>query len=186
MRLLVTILLFCGISRADLILHYSAPISPCVDGTGCQVSIDLDVFSLLPANFSAENMGGVLGHDPGFLQFFNPTGTIISDGVHTLGASWGTNATALIETDSAGNISVWDIFVEGPGGIDPSSGIPRNEVIDVNSVNRSYVQLTTDHRDLFAVGPGTWVVTPEPGSVICLGTAALGFGFMVWKRKRKA
>jgi hypothetical protein len=164
LRIVPLILGLATIAKADLILHYTGgQLTPCVDGTGCQVSIDLGLFSPLPANFSATYT------DASFHQFIEPT-VLASDGLHTLNDSWGTNATGFVRTDAAGNLSDWGLLFEGGigGGI---GGTLRFETIQIGPGGSSVdiIGGGMDRQEFFA-GPGTWEVTPEPSSALFLGT----------------
>jgi hypothetical protein len=151
-----------AICKADLILHYTgALLTPCVDGLGCQVGIDLVLFNPLPADFFAADT------DPSFHQFVS-TATTATDGIHTLQASWGTNATGFIGTNDFGNPIIWDIFVEG--AID-GSRFETIQSLGGQENSGSLVRIITNGRSQeFSAGPGTWVVTPEPSSALFLGT----------------
>jgi hypothetical protein len=169
-----------AVSRADLILHYTGgQLTPCVDGVGCQVSIDLLLLNPLPANFSAQYI------DPVFHQFVAPS-VRASDGYHVLNDAWGTNATGFIDTDAQGNISSWSMLFEGGIGLEgfetiEASGGPGGQ-------GGSLVEIIGPNgRHIVTAGPGsTWQVTPEPGSWALAGMAFIAcVGIERLRRRRR-
>lgn len=106
-----------------------------------------------------------------------------TDGLITINnanAYFGENATSFnVSTDASGEITAWSIFLFAPNlflftGSDIGQGGTYAYDLGQRGISYGYV-----------IGePGTWTVssTPEPGSLMLLGTGLLGLAGMGWKR----
>jgi hypothetical protein len=159
-----------GISKADFILHYrGGPLTPCVEGA-CRVSIDMLIEEPLPGNASLSSL-----QSADFVKYISPD-VVVSDGIHTFHDVWKINASIEnLSTDAAGNLSGWRLFfegLEGTEGIWVFSGV--GDQVSISGTASS-----------FSSSPGTWEVTPEPGSWALAGTAFIACAGIERRRRRR-
>jgi hypothetical protein len=107
-----------------------------------------------------------------------------SDGEHTFFGPFRGDVGAEITTDGMGNLISWSV--------DSMFPLPTGqwESISMNNTGPSFSGVIIGAGGLppfatVSTVPGTWTVTPEPGSLVTLGTAVVGFGWLEWKRRRR-
>ncbi len=113
---------------------------------------------------------------PDFDAYFIPDSFSFTDGVVTITQANATSSAFGFITNSLGEITVWNLdFINAQTsmfvGTGPSEICPVNcTVTDGSFASTSYARILND--------PGTWssetVTTPEPSSLVLLGTGILG------------